>query len=421
MSDVVEPGQGRPLEAFNQIRTRESFEVNGSAVEAVVRAQARGAGDPTSISSVVPGAAQYQYSNIDMRLIRIGSRRLLVEFMSPWAEGVGYKDLDDRLFQYDTESVPVARDGAVPAASRDLVPRKNWPEDTDPLVKDLRQKLGELLFPEGRVQTCYGICTNRLRENKQLGLRLRLFVYDPVIAAIPWETALFSDDYIGRRVRFPVVRYVIGEGDTKFAEGPGPLQFLGVICHPKDSGNIDAQREKDLIAEALSKLEPRVLECQWLVQRTANDLYDELRRHNYDILHFIGHGTYDTKTKTGSLLFCDGEGKSNPLPVEDFLTIIQEFNLQFAMLNACDSGHEAGGIAEYLVRWVLPAAVGMRRSVKDEVAIDFAQYFYEALGDRMPVDAALSEARKKLSLDNKLKAQWALPLLYMRAIDGKLL
>ena len=69
MTDVVEPGQGRPLEVFKEIRTRENYEVNGSAVEAVVRAQARDAGEPTSVSSWVAGDFQYQYSNLDMRLI----------------------------------------------------------------------------------------------------------------------------------------------------------------------------------------------------------------------------------------------------------------------------------------------------------------------------------------------------------------
>ena len=356
-------------------------------------------------------------------LIRIDSKRLVVEFMSPWAEAVDYVELPDCLFHTDRETVEAARDGAVTGEYRDVGPRHSWPDDTDWGVEALRLTIGKLLFPADNVQACYRICMSRLSDNQQLGLRLRLFVYDPVIAAIPWETALFRDEYIGRRARLPVVRYVIGDGATRFEKGPGPLRFLGVVCHPRGTQDIDAEDEKNQIKKALGSLEEKgMLECDWLVQKGISDLDDAIKGpKQYHILHFIGHGKYDAITKKGVLLFCDRDCNQHPVPVEDLVAIIRDRNVQFALLNACDSGHEAGGIAETLVRKVLPAAVGMRRRVRDDVAIDFAQYFYQALGQRVPIDAALSQARLKLSIDKKLKPQWALPILYMRASDGKVL
>jgi len=425
MSEVLEPGEGRPLEAFKEIRPRENYEVNGSALEAVLRAQAqsRSAGETTSVSSSVSGDWPYQYSNIDVRLIRVNSKRLVVEFMSPWAEGVDTVELPDTLVQTNGKTEETSGEGSIPAYFREVGPRKTWPDDTDPKVLEaLRLSIGRLLFPGEYIQGCYRICENRLTDNDGLGLRLRLFIYDPVIAAIPWESALIRESYIGRRERLPVIRYVIGEGATRFAKFPQPLQFLGVVCHPNNTQDIDALKEKELIEKALAKLqEASVLECKWLVQIGSSDLDEELSRKQYHIFHFIGHGEYDSMTKKGALLFCDKDCNPDPLSVDTLVEIISERRVQFACLNACDSGHEAGGIAETLVRRVLPAAIGMRRAVRDDAAIDFAQHFYQALGDHLPVDAALSRARKKLSLKSKSQSQWALPILYMRAGDGKVL
>jgi hypothetical protein len=54
-------------------------------------------------------------------------------------------------------------------------------------------------------------------------------------------------------------------------------------------------------------------------------------------------------------------------------------------------------------------------------AIAFAGAFYRALADRWPVDAAVVEGRKFVQGEVGLDAPWwALPVLYMRAEDGKL-
>ena len=59
-----------------------------------------------------------------------------------------------------------------------------------------------------------------------------------------------------------------------------------------------------------------------------------------------------------------------------------------------------------------------RFAITDRAAIEFARAFYEALTDNLPVDAAVAEARKAVSLAMTYTVEWGTPVLYMRAPQG---
>jgi hypothetical protein len=61
----------------------------------------------------------------------------------------------------------------------------------------------------------------------------------------------------------------------------------------------------------------------------------------------------------------------------------------------------------------------MQFNISDGAAKAFAEEFYRALADLIPLDAAMSEARRAIS--NRVgNNEWATPVLYMRADDGVL-
>ena len=62
----------------------------------------------------------------------------------------------------------------------------------------------------------------------------------------------------------------------------------------------------------------------------------------------------------------------------------------------------------------------MQYEITDPAAIELSRAFYEALADGMPVDAAVSEARKAISLGVENTVEWGTPVLYMRSLDGVL-
>lgn len=61
----------------------------------------------------------------------------------------------------------------------------------------------------------------------------------------------------------------------------------------------------------------------------------------------------------------------------------------------------------------------MQFAITDRAAITLAAEFYAALGEGYPVDMALTEARKAIfAQQNSL--EWATPVLYLRAPDGRI-
>jgi len=173
-------------------------------------------------------------------------------------------------------------------------------------------------------------------------------------------------------------------------------------------------------------LEPLIksgrLRLTWLKEATTPALQEALRR-SVQVVHYIGHGDYDAENQEGELLFEDESSATSSVKASWLATLLRDSGVRLAFLNACKTGHAAGGVAEVLVRREVPAALGMQVSVRDDVAIAFSANFYAALADGWPVDAAVVEGRKAIvnALNNDPnQPDWVHPVLYMRAPDGVL-
>jgi CHAT domain-containing protein len=143
---------------------------------------------------------------------------------------------------------------------------------------------------------------------------------------------------------------------------------------------------------------------------------------HYHIVHYIGHGAYDATKCLGTLAFEKRLPNAEDLSAHQFYRNLSA-KVGFVFLNACDSGREVGGIAEELVRRGVPAVLGMRRSVLDTAAIEFARFFYHALAFGWPVDTAVVQGR--VAMINAVGGddsndQWVRPILYMRSPDGRI-
>lgn len=67
-----------------------------------------------------------------------------------------------------------------------------------------------------------------------------------------------------------------------------------------------------------------------------------------------------------------------------------------------------------------PISSSSQYEITDQAAIELTRAFYEALANGLPVDAALAEARKAVSLAVANSFEWGTPVLYMRSPDGVL-
>jgi CHAT domain-containing protein len=119
------------------------------------------------------------------------------------------------------------------------------------------------------------------------------------------------------------------------------------------------------------------------------------------IFHFTGHGLYDGDK--GTLVM--GADQGVIVPAENVVTMIDGYGVVLAVLNACDTGNSltndaVSSLAGRLVKRGLPAVVASMRQVTDETALMFARDFYTALSMGEPVESAVTEARKALSIEN---------------------
>lgn len=337
------------------------------------------------------------YHNFDLRLTSLSSNELSAEVLSsPAGESHATVAIGDlHSFRLDTDE---AMD--LSAAS---------------------EAIGQALLP-GPVRERFAVSLALASQDKA-GLRLRLRVDNPELGIVPWELASIDGDFLSLRLRTPMVRYMpVGRVPTPL-ETRGRMNILGVASSPLDLGQLNVLSEQRLISTALGELvKSQRVSITWLPAATTQQLQANLHR-DFHLLHYAGHASYDSQRHEGFLWFQGAGGRSAPVSATWLATLIQDSLIRFVFLNACESGGDAGRLAEVLVSRGVPAVLAMQTTVSDETAAAFAAGFYRALSDGWPVDAATVEGRREIvnAMRNDLRPpEWAKPILYMRAPDGKL-
>ena len=154
-------------------------------------------------------------------------------------------------------------------------------------------------------------------------------------------------------------------------------------------------------------------------------LQRQLRKADYHVFHYIGHGGYDHDADDGVLLFEDDQGRGRRVSGVQLGTILaDEVSLRLAVLNSCEGGRSSlqdpfSGVATSLIEREIPAVIGMQFEITDRAAIVFAGEFYAALADGLAVDSSVAEARKAIYADEN-DIEWGTPVLFMRVADGRL-
>ncbi len=293
------------------------------------------------------------------------------------------------------------------------------------------QRFGQALFEamlEGDLRSLYYESKREAMRQGQ-GLRVRLHIRVPELAALPWEY-LYDPrvpDYLGLSRGTPLVRYLdLAHPIEPLAVAP-PLQILAMIASPSDQEALNTTRERERMRIALEPLEQRgLVQLTWLEGQTWRDLQRAMRGGPWHIFHFIGHGAYDRRVDEGALALAEDDGQTYLMHATPLGRLLANHGtLRLAILNACE-GAKGGqrdlfsSTAATLAQRGIPAVLAMQYEISDRAAIELTSAFYEALADGMPVDAALAEARTAISLRVNNSLEWGTPVLFLRAQDGAL-
>lgn len=320
-------------------------------------------------------------------------------------------------------------------ATRELV-RPFSPQDLDAVFSQLSRnnvaaarafgkKLYDAVFAD-EIKIAY-LSSVGIAASQNAGLRIRLHLNDvPELASAPWELLRDDQDFLALSAQRALVRYLELRQPLKpFAAKP-PLRALVILSSPSDYETLDVAREWTRLNDALADaLGAGLFEIKALERATFADLQEQLRKNEYHILHFSGHGEFneraaDDATK-GKLVFVNETGRGQAVDALELGRVLNAHaSLRLVVLNACegaraDTRSAFAGAAQTLIQKSVPAVVAMQFPITDDAAQIFARALYGAFADGFAdgfnLDTALSGARLALQRSG---LEWATPTLFSR-------
>lgn len=260
------------------------------------------------------------------------------------------------------------------------------------------------------------------------GLRVRLRIEPPELAALPWEYMYDAgeDRFLAISPETPLVRYVPMPHPSRPINVTPPLRVLVVISNPKDALPLDVEQEKSIIEQALHDwVRQGLVQMRFLERAVMAGISQAMRSFRPHVFHFIGHGRF--RGDEAGVVLEDDDGYARWIGARAF----REFFLgipdtRLAVLNACQtaitpSAQSLAGLAPRILQRHLAAVVAMQYPISDDAALIFSREFYRSLALGYPVDMAISEARKGIFLEMGGDVRdWGTPVLFLRAQDGRL-
>jgi hypothetical protein len=294
---------------------------------------------------------------------------------------------------------------------------------------DVAGKAGSALFRwlvAGPLETQLRLAWDRAARTGR-GLRLRLSIDPPELAALPWELLYDPqrDHCFAISASTLLVRYLDQTGFFgALAEQLAdlPLHMLLVLPQVPD---LNLAQERALIEEAIRPLQDvvRLHVLQGPVTRSV--LSDALLAVPYDIVHMTGHGAFEDGVGYVGLNLPDGS--PDWVDARALVRLLgNQRSIKLLLLNSCSTGRvDAGaafrGLAPQVVRSGIPAVVAMQFPLTDAAALTFARAFYRQLctgENASQVDVATTYARNMLAVMHPNDSSFASPVLYSHAANG---
>jgi outer membrane protein assembly factor BamD (BamD/ComL family) len=291
-------------------------------------------------------------------------------------------------------------------------------------VKQCGERLFRAVFSDDVYASFLRSRDTALEEEK--GLRVRLRIDVPEFHDYPWEFLYNAhmNQFLALSTDTPVVRYMELPYPVQPLTVQPPLKILVMISSPEGFPQLNVEEEWRRLSNALAPLLRRgLVTLERLKNPTLSALQQYLRRGEYHIFHFVGHGKFSEHKQDGMLLLEDENGGGRPISGQYLGTILHDHrSLRLVVLNACEGARTSredpyAGVAQTLVLQGIPAVIAMQFEIVETAAITFAQEFYGAVADGFPVDAAVSEARKAIFARGN-DVEWGTPVLYMRTPQG---
>ncbi|HVQ39058.1 MAG TPA: CHAT domain-containing protein, partial [Pyrinomonadaceae bacterium] len=248
----------------------------------------------------------------------------------------------------------------------------------DAFLKQVGGSLFTALF-DGAIGVLYHQALGQVYADDSAGVRIRLRIEPPELAALPWELLYDSgrDCFLATSTETLLTRYIELPKPIRELQTSLPIRILAII--PGGSG-LDTTQEMRTIQDAVTGLQ-NTLEIKVLEGKvTSDDISRQLVDHQFHIIHFIGHGGF-LKEKGCLVLNSEQGDEPDLISAKEFSYFFQNYPcMKLVVLNSCSGAQSSTrsltGVAQELVAMGIPAVVAMRKKITDEGAKLFAENFY---------------------------------------------
>jgi hypothetical protein len=174
--------------------------------------------------------------------------------------------------------------------------------------------VGQQLFQALFTREVYGTYRASLGAAQHAGQQLRvvLRLAAPELATMPWETLFDPETETYLCQTEPLLRHIPA---PDYHQNPldvaPPLRILGIVASPRDLPALDVQAEKDHLTQALAgPAEEGRVELVWTRSGTWDDIQSMLLAGPWHVVHFVGHGDYDSRTDEGRIALVGNDGRA---------------------------------------------------------------------------------------------------------------
>ncbi len=287
---------------------------------------------------------------------------------------------------------------------------------------------------------------NEFQDAEGEGRQITIAASQPEILRLPWELLCDPNGtyLVHEQPRIAIRRQLPGAGGGRKPVEVKPkaqLRLLMVVSRPDGAGVIDPRSEAQAVLQAIEQTAPGRVMVEFLRPATLTKLVERLENRKLpaiDIVHFDGHGVFDSESETGYLLFEDEDRKVERVSADRLGEALQQ-KVSLMVLSACESakvtGDDAlGSVAARLTYGGIPAVLAMTYSVLVTTTEQLFGKFYGELAGGQSLGVALANARQDLhdrqqrgktwrgtkQVDQNL-SDWFLPAWYQAGDDIQLL
>ncbi len=301
---------------------------------------------------------------------------------------------------------------------------------------NLGQQLYNALF-QGSVQASW-MNAQKIAQQQQEVLQLRLGIKDPQLASLPWEIIHAGDRFL---VTDPSIAFSRYQADAKLVAPdtastlampvhslqPDVVKVLTVIALPNEQASLTLKQEftrlqTEIYQAQQSHFAPgstTELQITLLEQPGQGQLTQALGQEQYQVLHYIGFSNLGATE--AELYLSSSNGLTETLTGDQLADMLVNNGIQIAVFNfihrnsLTHSKTPQAKLIESLIKYGINGVLTMAECIPDEVVVAIARLFYRHLSQGHPLADNLTQVRQELiSVYGFDKLYWALPILYLQ-------